>query len=554
VEADPAVVNLTAFETFFSERRPFFVEGSGVFRFDVNCNDGQCTGLFYPRRIGRTPQIGADVPEGGYASYPLQTTILGAAKLSGRVGNTSLGALSAVTAEETAALTDGSRRFGQVVEPGATYSLVRVKREFRDQSSLGTMLTATRRGAAESAGKLANEAYTGGLDWDWRVGGRYSITGYWAGSRVEGDPAALAALQRNNVHGFARPDARHLEEDPTRTSLGGHSALFSLSKIAGERVRFNSNAGFKSPGFEINDLGFLRRADEKHLSNWLQIRHDRPSRHLRTFRINFNQWSGWNFGGERLFGGGNINAHAVFTNNWRTGAGVNRNLAVFDDRLTRGGPGGRRNPSWGVWHYVQSDDRRPVSFEYFGYEGWDGLGSRQVEANPRLTLRPGSALMVSLGARWVRNLDDYQWVEKVSGERDHYVFGRLDQTTLAFVFRVNYTLGPNLSVQVYAEPFVSAGGYTGFKELADGGARDYERRFAPFAYSGRPDFNFRSFRTTNVLRWEYRPGSTLFVVWQQGRQDETGAGDFRFGRDFAGAFGAPARKVLLVKHALWMNY
>ncbi len=556
VEADPAVVNLSAFETFFSERRPFFVEGSGIFRFDVDCNDGSCSGLFYSRRIGRSPQGDLDVPDDGYSNAPAQTTILGAGKVTGRVGGFSVGVLNALTGEEIGRATaDGGTPTSTVVEPLTNYAVVRATREFANQSSLGFMVTATNRSLTDHlAPTLAGSAYTGGVDWDWRIRKSYSLSGNWAGSTVRGTPEAIAELQQSNTHSFQRPDAGHVEFDPTRTSLDGHSGQLSISKIGGERVRFNSNVAFKSPGFEINDLGFMRRADQRTQSNWLQWRHDRTSKYLRNFRFNLNQWTGWNFDGDRLFMGGNINAHATFANNWATGFGFNLEGRSFNDRLTRGGPGGYEEGYRTQWGYVNSDDRRLVAGEMFMGHGADGYGSWFGDLNPSVTVRPTSALSVSLGVRYSRNVNDSQWIEEVTEPVTHYVFGRLNQTTVGLTTRVNYTMSPTLSIQVYAEPFVSAGAYSSFKELVAGRADRYEDRYAPYAYDGNPDFNYKSFRTTNVLRWEYRPGSTLFVVWQQNREDAGEYGQFRFGRDFGHVFSAPARNVFLVKLAYWLNY
>ncbi len=554
VEADPAVVNLSAFETFFAERRPFFVEGSGIFRFDVDCNDGQCSGLFYSRRIGRSPHEAIDAPDGGYVVQPAQTTILGASKLTGRVGHFSIGVLDAVTGQETATTALGAARAHPVVEPTTNYTVIRATREFANQSSLGFMTTATNRALPAAMTDLARAAYTGGVDWDWRLVKNYSLGGFWAGSTVRGDAAAILDLQESTTHSFQRPDEDYLGYDPTRTSLDGHAGSVSFSKIGGERVRFNSNVSFKSPGFDINDVGFMRRADQRTVSNWLQWRHERPSKYLRSFRINFNQWAGWNFGRDLLFSGGNINAHAVFANNWSTGVGFNVASRGFDDRLTRGGPGGYAEPFRTQWGYVSTDDRRLVVGNLFLGHGADHYGSRFTDVNPEATIRPTSALSVSLGVRYNYNVADAQWIEEVTDPGTHYVFGHLNQTTVGLTARVNYTLRPTLSIQIYAEPFVSAGAYTRFRELVNGRAARYADRYAPYAYDGNPDFNYKSFRTTNVLRWEYRPGSTLFVVWQQSREDDGAYGRFRFGRDFRDVFRTPGRNVLLVKLAYWLNY
>lgn len=552
VEADPAVVNLSAFETFFPERRPFFLEGTGTLRFDLDCNDGECTGLFYTRRIGRVPQGYVD-NDAATVSAPAQSTILGATKVTGRIGAFSVGAMNALTQREEASVALGDQRFNQTVEPFTSYSVLRANREFANQSKVGVMLTATNRNLDEAMRPLvAGSAYTGGVDFDWRLSRRYRLSGYLAGSRVQGDAAAIAGLQQSNRHSFQRPDAAHVEFDDTRTSLRGHAGQLGFSKHGGERVRFQTNWEYKSPGFEINDLGFMSRADEISQSNWVQVRFDRPNRVKRNFRINFNQWSGYNFDGDRLFSGGNINAHVWFANNWRLGSGLNVNGASFDDRLTRGGPGGMRNGRIGNWHYLDTDDRKPVVFNWNAFVGTDRQGSRDLEASPRITFRPTSALTVSPGLSYRKNRNAQQWVEAVDTTRTHYVFGRIDQTTLGMTMRVNYTMSPRLSLQVYAEPFTSSGRYTSFKELASGRA-PYDQRFAAFAYGGNPDFRYTSFRTTNVLRWEYRPGSTLYVVWQQGREQSDERSDYSLGRNVGDIFSAPGRNVFLVKVAHWWN-
>jgi Domain of unknown function (DUF5916)/Carbohydrate family 9 binding domain-like len=560
VEADPAVVNLSAFETFFSERRPFFVEGSGVFRFDMDCNDGSCTGLFYTRRIGRRPQLSADEPDGGFVASPVNTTILGATKLTGRIGGFSVGVLNALTSEENALVADGPLRTKSPIEPFASYTVGRVRKEFTNQSAVGVMLTATNRRLGTDSSPLhdlAGSAYAGGVDWDWRLHkNRYALAGYWAGSTIHGTPEAIERIQENNVHSFQRPDADHVELDPTRTALDGGSGFVAIRKIGGERVRFESNVGFKSPGFDSNDLGFIRRSDQISQSNWIQFRYEKPRKHVRTFRWNLNQWSNKNFDGDTLSLGGNVNAHWTFNNNWATGGGFTKEANAFDDRATRGGPGSKYNGVWSIWNYINTDDRKRIAFDMFLGGGSSAFGPHFMDINPGVTFRPASSLSINGGFRFGKNDNDAQWVtnEDSADGKTHYVFARIDQRTVALTTRVNYTMSPTLSLQIYAEPFVSAGAYSGYKELVDGRTKDWQARFAPYAYVGDADFNYRSFRTTNVLRWEYRPGSALFVVWQQGREENAAFGNFRFGRDFGGVFGAPSTNVFLVKFSYWLNY
>jgi len=559
VEADPAVVNLTAFETFFSERRPFFVEGSGNFQFGLDCPD--CNGLFYSRRIGRAPHGTDNLPSGDgiFTDYPAQSTILGAAKLTGRVGGFSIGAMQAVQQEELATVLTGNVRSTQPVEPLTSYSVVRIRREFRNNSSIGGVFTATKR-RLDGLTFLPASAFASGLDWDWRFKSFYSLTGNVVGSSVRGDALAISNLQQNSRHYFQRPDQSTFSLDETRTSLSGFASRLAISKIGGQRVRFNSNFTTKSPGFDVNDVGFFRRADQTSTGNWLQVRSDTPTRVFRNKNINFNYFSSWNYDGDRLNQGWNVNANGMFTNNWEIGAGIGADEAAFDDRLTRGGPGGRTNRSKVGWFWVNSDSRKRIQLNMFTGFGGDGLGSGWRDINPDVTFRPMTALTVTTGVRFNHNSSDSQWVSNVTDTANHYVFAHLEQTTVALTERLNYTVSPTLSVQLYAQPFVSGGSYDRFKELFDGRNGTYAARYTPLdsLYAtnlvGDPDFNVKSFRTTNVLRWEYKPGSALFIVWQQARENDVVPGGFRFTRDFRDIFTAEPRNVFLVKFSYWFNY
>ena len=549
VEADPAVVNLGAFETFFDERRPFFIEGSG--NFQVDCRD--CS-IFYSRRIGRTPRGVPTLVDGEYMVRPTQSTILGAGKLTGRIGKFSLGGLAAATQEETALIASGDLRRRDVVEPRTFYSMTRLKREFDDQSSLGFVLTTTNRSLTDSVGFLPSSATTGGADLNWRLGERFSLDLNWAASHVTGNTTAIGLLQRSNVHLYQRPGADHLEVDPLATEMNGHSGSVAFNKIAGELTRFNVNIGYLTPGFDTNDIGFLNRADRIPQGSWFGLQWNKPNRYLRSWRLNFNQWSAHNFGGDRLELGYNTNAHFTFQNLWRTGFGVNFNHAGFDDRLTRGGPGGLRPGNINSWQYFSSNDQKTVRVGLDSNFGGDGDGSTWWGLAPGVDIRPTTALNLGVFFNYDRNTRDAQWVRaEVADGGVHYVFGRLDQTTTAVTTRVNYTITPTLSLQLYARPFVSAGDYGEFRELVNPLGESNADRYQAYGYAGNPDFNVLSFRSTNVMRWEYRPGSALFVVWQHGREGFTQYGTYRFGRDFGDVFDAPQSNTLLIKLAHWFN-
>jgi len=557
VEADPAVVNLSAFETFFAERRPFFVEGSGMFKFDSDCMDGPCQ-MFYSRRVGRAPQAAGELPTGDdvFTESPPQTTILGAGKVTGRVGGYSIGAMTALTQQEFGTVLDPTGRYQQVVEPLTAYSLVRVRRELANQTSYGVIMTATNRGGNEVSAEVPDSAYTGGVDWDLRIRRNYALTGFLSGSSVRGTAAAIDIVQQNSRHYFQRPDATSFELMPGATSLNGAGGRLRYGRIGGQTIRFNTEYGFKSPGFDLNDIGFLRRADERWTATWFQIRNEKPGKHLRSRYINFNYFSAWNYDGDRLFSGGNVNASINFVNNWSIGGGVGMQPYGFDDRLTRGGPGGLTEPSKNFWSWLNSDQRKMVSVNLF-----TGMGSNRdagwwADYEAMVTLRPAPALTISSGLRVNRAVNNAQWLENVVDAQslEHYAFGRIDQTTVGLTERFNYTVSRNLSIQLYGEPFVSGGSYDHFVELAEARSPDFLARYTPYEYQGSPDFNVKSFRTTNVVRWEYKPGSTLFVVWQQARENDDVPSGFRLGRDMHSIFGVPPRNVFLVKLAYWLNY
>jgi hypothetical protein len=560
VEADPAVVNLTAFETYFNERRPFFVEGSGNFNVPLDCNEGPCNLLFYSRRIGRAPEGTDNLPSGDnvFTDVPSQSTILGAAKLTGHVGHFAVGVIQAVTQEESARVDDAGLFGTQPVQPMSSYTVGRVRREFANQSAIGAMFTSTSSQVSDRLTFLPAHANAFGADWDLRFRKRFSVTGYLVGSDVAGDPAAIQNLQKDSRHYFQRPDLMSDAFDPARTSLTGAAGMIAISQIGGEHLRFTSNYNFKTPGFDVNTLGYMRRADQHLTYNWLQIRSDKPNRLTRWRMINFNVWRGWNTDGDRIQNLDNINAHALWANNWQTGAGINLIHPGVDDRVTRGGPALATSPFAAVWHYVTSDNRHRVFVNYFGAYGADKNGSSFGDYNPEINYRPSPAILITSGVGINHAVQDSQWVGVVTDASNHYVFGRMNQTTVSMTERVSYTMTPTLSLQLYAQPFVSAGDYGAFKQVAAARAAEYDQRYAPYAYdiaaNGDPNFNVKSFRTTNVLRWEYRPGSTLFVVWQQARENDFVPGGFRFARDVSGIFGVAPKNVFLVKLSYWFNY
>jgi hypothetical protein len=567
VEADPAQLNLTAFETFFEERRPFFLEGAGIFTFNTNCGDidSGCTGLFYSRRIGRNPQL-ADLY--GDPTSATATPIAAATKLTGRLANGfSIGLLDAVTQR-----VDGVTPLNGLlpsIEPRTNYGVLRLQRDQSDgQGDMGLMLTAVNRSLDPGgAPYLRDAAYTGGIDLRRRFfSNNYELRSFVAMSDVRGTPDAIAALQTNTVHAYQRPDDG-IAYDPTRTFLRGDAERISLSKFGGGITRFQSVYQRFSPGFESNDIGYQRRADEQMFRNWFALQFQKPSKYYQRAFFNFNAQERWSTEGLVLGNGLNQNSHVQLPNFMWVHLGFNYDefMTAFSDRDARGGPAIRISPNQSFWAGIESDNRPAVTGSVW-WGGWRGDEGHSWNAylQPQLDFRVSSRFSTSLGINYQRNADDKQFYASygaVGSDTTHYTFARLDQTTVGLSTRLNFTATPNLSLQFYGEPFNTNGTYANWKELNNPRADGYEDRFRSYksglgVFDG---FNFRQFRSNTVLRYEYRQGSTLFVVWQQGRSnflspsDPGYMADYKVTRDYDSPFRDHPNNTFLVKWSYWIN-
>jgi hypothetical protein len=549
VEADPAQLNLTAFETFFDERRPFFLEGMSIFQFGHDPEQ-----LFYSRRIGRAPQLAGLAPDG--VDVPGASRILGAGKLTGRVaGGTSLGVL--------AAMTDRIEAGATTIEPRTTYGLARVSRDLRQgESSFGFVATAVDRalGPGESP-YLRSGAYALGIDGRHRFGkgSRFEVSGSLAASSVRGSASSIARTQRSSVHQYQRPDD-DLAVDTLRTSLGGTSLRVIAQKVAG-LVRGTVSYQRITPGYEPNDLGFLARADEQIVNTNLRFIPSNPVGPWRNASLEFYGQHHFTTAGlptgalYEAYVAGSLKSGATFSvDSWVDNAG-----AVYCDRCARGGPALRLSPSYNMLVGIAADPKRRVSPQLAAiYTLADDGRSLLWRVRPYVKIRPSSRLGLELGTRYQYNRDNTQWIDNlgdVGADTTHYLFGRLHQDLLSFTGRMDLTIRPTMSLQLYAEPFVTAGRFSGVRELAAPRARSYDARFRP--YAGTPpdaDFNAKSFHSSAVARWEYRPGSTLFVVWTQGRdQSDRDVGTFDASRDYRNLFAARPDNVFLVKAAYWLG-
>lgn len=559
VEQDPAVLNLTAFETFFQERRPFFVQGAGIFRFDVNCNQVNCNseGLFYSRRIGRSPQL-----DYGVAGSPTVTTILGAAKLTGRLpGGQTVGVLDAITQRAADPL-------GSTMEPTTNYAVVRTQQDFRNgESGLGTMFTAVNRNLdplTENA--LRRSAFVGAFDFRHRfLGSHYQITGSLDLSCVAGTDSAIAATQRDPVHYYQRPGVG-VSYDPTRTSLVGDAEELLFGKVGGGITRFETSYQRRSPGFEVNDLGFLLQADQQSWNTWFGVQSLHPTSVYQQVWWNFNWWQYWTAAGTAVERAANTNGHVQLNNRWWLIANVTAGQlgTTFCDRdCTRGGPAVRVDPYLSVWGEVDGDGRPAlVPYVWFNYRRWDGGRSEKFNGNAQVTYRVASQLNTSLTLSATHNVKDVQPHGNITDATGplatHYTFAHLNQKEVSLTGRVDYTLSTVLTLQLYAQPFVSKGTFSNVRELADPNAAAFDKRYKAYtdtSVSNHPGgFNDKEFNSTVVLRWEYRPGSTLFLVWTQGRAGFTPLeGPRSLQGDFRDMFELHPNNTFIVKASYWIN-
>lgn len=631
VEADPSEVNLSANESFFAEKRPFFLEGSDIFAFRLGEGGGGSEQLFYSRRIGASPYgtrqgIAGDVTDvlGGYSAEPNLTTIYGATKLSGKTaGGWSIGVLDAVTARETATIqynseSGDSRQVSHVVQPLTNYGLLRLKKDFNDgRSSFGGVLTSVNRAmgdsdfdcqavrmtsavSAEDCAGITNlddlihdQAYTGGLRLSHRFpGDRYSLSARLVGSYVHGTAEAIDETLRAPQRYFQRPDADHLDYkgfDPDRTSLMGTGFLWSAGKYGGDHWRFGAGGDVRSPGLEVNDLGFQRDADGMIHWLWGQYVDNEPGEYLRNYGVNIDTWVTSNTAPDLVVAGAAFNAWLTTSDYWDFWVGTSTDQNRRDNGALRGGPSMRGVSMYNAWMGGSSDSRRRLRGRVSAAVGGSPeSGSIGYVLDTNVVVQAMTNLDISVGPFvTLRRVDDQFVTESIEqveadpgdpdgGLRDqaHHILAHIDQNTVGMTMRVNYTFRPNLSFQLYAQPFASTGKYDDYKVVENPQAENYADRFHIFQraeasrvgdtyfvdrdrdgnaeYSfDRADFNFRQLRTNMVLRWEYLPGSTLFAVWSHERSSSDETGVFGLDTELDALADEPGEHVFLLKLNYW---
>ncbi|MFH1277210.1 MAG: DUF5916 domain-containing protein [Candidatus Eisenbacteria bacterium] len=575
VEADPAEVNLTAYETIFSENRPFFIEGSRLLR-----GDGH--DYFYSRRIGAPPH---GDPDSDHLDAPENTTILGAAKLTGRLpSGLSVGALGAWTAREYAKTRcDSTGARGRVkVEPLTGYGVLRLQQEYGpNQSTLGLTLTGVRRDLDPEeglAGQIPRSAFTGGVDGLHYFREKEYLVRAGAGfSHVRGERGAIIGIQRSSAHYFQRPDAGHVEVDSTSASLSGAHASVSVERMAGRHWLWDGGASFESPGFELNDMGELQSADDIDAWAGLRYRETAPGTVLRNYAIGLHNVRSWNLDGDPTGGGHEVYVNVTWLNHWTSWCGYYIRPRRKSDSLTRGGPlmeTLRLHNAWiGGGTNMASNIRWDGGAAFYWWE--EGGWTREAEAE--LSVRAGGRWEFSLEPYYGRTEEPRQYVATLDDGREstygkRYVFSRIERSTVRARLRLNYAFHPDLTLEAYAEPFAASGRYYAFGELEAAGSRDlvvYGEDGGTIIVRnedgsrtvtdgnaefdlGDHDFRVLSFRSNVVLRWEWRRGSTLYLVWQQNRGADDDPGRFVGGRDLLDSIKSGGDHFFGLKISYWL--
>ncbi|HLA69544.1 MAG TPA: DUF5916 domain-containing protein, partial [Bacteroidota bacterium] len=590
-----AVVNLSDVETYFQEKRPFFIEGANVFEFGYGGSSSNWSfnwsnpNLFYSRRIGRSPQ--GSLPGYDYADLPLGTHILGAGKLTGRVfDDWKMGTIHAVTNREFARIETGGQRSRMEVEPLTYYGIGRVQRDFNDgRQGFGVLGTYTQRMFSDQRlrDEINSTGLVGGIDgWTFLDEDKaYVVNGWAAVSHVSGSQGRMTTLQQSSGHYFQRPDATHVRVDSSASALTGFAGRIALNKQKGE-VFLNAAVGVIDPRFDSNDLGFIWRTDVINYHVAAGYRWSTPTDYYRQVRIQAATFGNYDFEGNKIWHGYWTNGNYQFTNYYFLYWGMAYNPFTISNRNTRGGPLMLTLPGREFFGGLETDSRKDVvvSLSVFSYSrtnepSWGIDASIEWKPSPNVSISAGPYFNRDRSATQYVGAFDDPLATATYGKR--YAFAVLDQTTVGASLRVNWTFTPQLSLQLFMQPLISAGDFHDFKEFkkprtydfmrygdegstlaeirdAEGNLTEYQAdpdgsgTAAPITFAN-PDFNFTSIRGNAVLRWEYRPGSTLYLVWTRSSSGYLNDGRFRFGRSFDQLFEGSADNILMLKFNYWFS-
>ena len=544
VEADPAAIVLDGFQIFYDERRPFFVENKNIFNYTFADDQDN---LFYSRRIGRNPNGQPNIPAGAFISIPHNTTILGAAKFSGKTKNGwSIGILETVTGKEYAQIQENDNRKEFLVEPLTNYFVGRAQKDFNKRNSyVGTIFTATNRNLeTDFLNFMHQSAYTAGIDfmhnWNNR---KYYFKGNFVGSRIEGSKESITATQRNITHLFQRTDAGHLSLDPERTSLTGTGGKFEIGKASVGNWRYKGSVIWRSPELELNDMGFLRQADEIKQSAYLSYETLKPRGQFRKITSYIEQLSIFDFEGNYNKMQYMLGSDAMLKNNWNVVLSAIYKPVNYSNSILQGGPRFRYSEDFFKSVSVTSDSRKKLRYSIAVFNNRGKTNSFSYsELNFGLNYQPIDAFVVSVNPVLSSNKNKLQYISQTNVTTEpRYITANMNQDTFSASVRFDFNINPNFTIQYYGQPFISKGKYNQFNKVTDPSAEYYKDRISLFSenqigfnetkntydidedtngtvdYSiSNPDFSFVQFRSNLVARWEYIPGSEIFLVWSQG--------------------------------------
>ncbi len=576
VESDPSVMNLTAFETFYEEKRPFFLEGKSIFNFNMDDMS-----IFYSRRIGHSPSYVPTPADNEYIKTHDNTTILSAIKFSGKTASgLSVGVLQSLTANEKATINSLSGDRKVSVEPLTNYIVARVQQDFNKSNTiLGGILTSTNKFINDPQLKFLNrEAYTGGIDllhyWKDK---EYFIEARTAGSNIAGDEKAIRILQTASAHYYQRPDAHHIGYDSTLNQLSGFGGKIKIGKGSKGLWRYSTEIEWKTPGLDLNDIGYMQSADLINQKNIISYFVNKPVSIFRTYRIGIEQANNWDFSGVFLNSGAELDIYGEFLNKWSALSSFEYAGKSLDTRILRGGNAMLLPSLWEEVFEIKTDYSKKVNGQLGLITQVSGNKSyRYFGIDPGISVRPSNNLRLSLFANYSKNKDNLQFVDtKESSSGKKYILAKIDQETLGLTFRIDYNITPELSLQYYGSPYATVGNYSDFKIATDTRADEYANRFQKITnpqlvnnnvynvdentdgvvdYSfNNPNFNFNQMRSNLVFRWEYRPGSQVYLVWSNERTDYMNPGSAPIRRAAKRLADVTPNNIFMIKLNYWFT-
>ena len=572
VEADPSELNLTSYEVFYDEKRPFFLEGNSILDYGAGSDL-----LFYSRRIGHAPSYRPDLDDDETLEIPDNTSILSALKLTGKnKSGLSVGVINSMTAREEATIFSGNNKINEAVEPFTNYFIGRVKQDFNHGSTvLGGMITNTSRNIKdEQLDFLTDNSLVGGFDFEhnW-LNRKYYINAKSFFSKVKGSETAISSLQRSSRHLFQRVDAEHLNYNSELTSLEGWGGEISGGKRSG-KFRLIGKLDWRSPGIDLNDVGYLRQADYINQSSQMIYRVNKPNNTLLNYLFMLTQRKFYSYGKESL--GDRLSAHGrfQFRNYWKLDLDLDRYFYEIDTRQLRGGPGLRIDGNTDYEVFVQTNSQKDL---------WMAGGSTFSRNDDKITQNNhynfqirwlvSNQFSLSSASSFSAGIDNNQYVmQKWVNDKKEYVVGKINRKTIYTTLRAEYFVTPELSLQYYGSPYATTGRYSDFRKVADAKAVDSEQRFAPLQVINNgtlivdedqnrvhdltdytPDFNFQEFRSNFVARWEYKTGSTIYFVWTNNRSRYEDFYNSSIFNSFKGISKVEAQNAFMIKLSYWFS-